>query len=382
VKGFVGMVSDAKKKFFIPTYEKVINAMHDLVCVTGADGRIVLVNAAMTKVLGVNIGDDCPFENNECECEGYCKFITEAKYSKHEITSSGRIYSVSMTPLFDDYGHCKYTMQTWRDITGEVHLRNKLQRQNDVLRKDLEVARSLQHSMLIDELPKVDNLAISTLYKPCDSVGGDFYDFFKIGEDKLMFYMADVSGHGVSAAMLTVFFAQAVSQLMYNRSKMIMPNEIIREVWSRFIGLGLEEHLYITSWVGVLDNKTGELTYCNAGHIASPVISTKDGHKRIEMPGFPISGWIEEPEFKSESITLEKETKLLLFTDGLTDALRLSSNKVNIYGGVSAAEDIAINHLTKDELDECLDNIWMDIREGMGSNELNDDVAMLLIEYK
>lgn len=376
------MVSDAKKRFFIPTYEKVINAMHDLVCVTGADGRIVLVNAAMTKVFGVNIGDDCPFDDEECMCDGYCKFISDAKHSEHEVTSSGRVYSVSVTPLVDDYGKCNYVMQIWRDVTGEFHLRNKLQRQNDVLRKDLEVARSLQHSMLIDELPQVDNLAISTLYKPCDSVGGDFYDFFKIGEDKLLFYMADVSGHGVSAAMLTVFFAQAVSQLMYNRKQMIMPSEIIKQVWSRFIGLGLEEHLYITSWVGVLDNKTGELTYCNAGHIASPVIAAKDGYKRIEMPGFPISGWIEEPEFKSESIILEKETKLLLFTDGLTDALRLSSNKVNIYGGVSAAEDIAINHVTKDNLEDCLDNIWTDIREGMGSNELNDDVAMLLIEYK
>ncbi len=375
------MGGDVKKTFFIPTYEKVINAMHDLVCVTGQDGRIMLVNAAMSKVLGVNIGDECPFEDKEHECVGMCRFITEAKHSEHEITKNGRIYKVSITPLFDDYSRCQYIMQIWRDVTGSFHLRNKLQKQNDVLRKDLEVARSLQHSMLIDALPKVDNIEISTLYKPCDSVGGDFFDLFKIGEDKLMFYMADVSGHGVSAAMLTVFFAQAVSQIMYNREQIIMPHEVIEQVWSRFVGLGLEEHLYITAWVGVLDGTTGKLIYCNAGHIASPVVSTKDEYKRIEMPGFPICRWTEDPVFKSDSIKLEKGTKLLLFTDGLTDALRLSGNKVNIYGGVTAAEDIAISHLTKDNFNECLDNIWADVREGMGSNELNDDVAMLLIEY-
>jgi len=376
------MSSNEKSTFFIPTYEKVINAMHDLVCVTGQDGRIMLVNAAMTKVLGVNIGDDCPYISDDHACSDLCKFITEAKYSESEISHSGRIYSVSITPLLDEMGRCKYVMQIWRDVTGSFHLRNKLQRQNDILRKDLEVARSLQHSMLVDEPPKAQNIEISTLYKPCDSVGGDFYDFFKIGEDKILFYMADVSGHGVSAAMLTVFFAQAVSQLMYNRQEMIMPHKLIEQVWARFVGLGLEEHLYITSWVGVLDGKTGELVYCNAGHISSPVIAMGKQHDRIEMPGFPICRWTDTPEFKSESIKLEKGTKLLLFTDGLTDALRLSGNKVNVYGGVSAAEDIAISHVTSDDFSECLNNIWDDIYEGMGSGELNDDVAMLLIEYK
>ena len=376
------MGGDVKKTFFIPTYEKVINAMHDLVCVTGQDGRIVLVNSAMSRVLGVNIGDDCPYSENELECEGFCKFISEAKYQENEITRSGRVYNISVTPLFDDYGNCRYVMQIWRDVTGSFHLRNKLQKQNDVLRKDLEIARSLQNSMLIDALPKATNIEISTLYKPCDSVGGDFFDFFKLGDDKILFYMADVSGHGVSAAMLTVFFAQAVSQIMYNRVKMIMPHEIVEQVWSRFVGLGLEEHLYITAWVGVLDGATGELVYCNAGHIASPVVATDEGYKRIEMPGFPICRWTEEPEFKSESMELKKSTKLLLFTDGLTDALRLSGNKVNVYGGVTAAEDIAINHVTNDEFNDCLENIWIDIREGIGSNDLSDDIAMLLIEYK
>ncbi len=376
------MGSDVKRGFYIPTYEKVINAMHDLVCVTGEDGRIVLVNAAMTKVLGVNIGDDCPYSKEEKDCPGFCKFIQDAKYTENEIVHSGRVYNISITPLIDDAGQCRYIMQIWRDVTGSFHLRNKLQRQNDILRKDLEVARSLQHSMLIDALPKVSNIKISTLYKPCDSVGGDFYDFFKIGEDKLLFYMADVSGHGVSAAMLTVFFAQAVSQLMYNREKMIMPHKLVEQVWSRFLGLGLEEHLYITAWVGVLDGKTGELTYCNAGHIASPVVAYEKKHERIEMPGFPICRWTDKPEFKSESMELSRGTKVLLFTDGLTDALRLSGNKVNLYGGVNAAEDIAINHLMEDDFDVCLNNIWTDIREGMGSNELNDDVAMFMIEYK
>lgn len=376
------MGRNVKKTFYIPTYEKVINAMHDLVCVTGQDGRVVLVNAAMTRVMGVNIGDDCPYIDEKHECNGVCNFILEAKHSEHEVKKSGRIYNITMTPLIDERGKCSYVMQIWRDVTGSFHLRDKLQKQNDILRKDLGVARSLQHSMLIDDLPQVENIEISTLYKPCDSVGGDFYDFFKIGDNKILFYMADVSGHGVSAAMLTVFFAQALSQLMHNRSEMIMPHKIVEQVWSRFVGLGLEDHLYITAWIGVLDGASGELIYCNAGHIASPVISNDAGYKRIEVPGFPISRWTETPEFKSGSIKLENGTKLLVFTDGLSDALRLSGNKVNVYGGVSAAEDIAISHLTQDKFEECLDNIWLDIREGMGSNELNDDVAMLLIEYK
>lgn len=376
------MGSKAKKQFFIPTYEKVMNSMNELVCVVASDSRVVLVNSAMTKVTGINIGDDCPYMGNEHKCDGACWFIKGAKYSEHEIIRNGRVYNISVTPMTNRQGECKYAMQIWRDITGEVHLRNKLQKQNDVLYKDLEIARSLQQSMLIDELPKAENIYISTLYKPCESVGGDFYDLFKIGEEKILFYMADVSGHGVSAAMLTVFFAQAVSQIMYNREKMIMPDEILKQVWWRFLDLGLEEHLYITAWVGVLDGLTGELVYCNAGHIASPVVATKEGNKRIEIPGFPICRWMEKPEFKSQSMVLDKNTKLLLFTDGLTDALRLSGNKVNVYGGISAAEDIAISHLTNDKFEECLENIWEDISEGMGSNQLNDDIAMLLMEFR
>ncbi len=137
------------------------------------------------------------------------------------------------------------------------------------------MARSLQHSMLKDELPDINNINITGLYKPCESVGGDFYDVFKIDDNQILFYMADVSGHGIGAAMLTVFFAQAVTQIMHNRTKSLPPDELLRQVWLRFISLDLAEHLYITAWVGVLDGSNGKLTYCNAGHIASPILSDK-----------------------------------------------------------------------------------------------------------
>ena len=171
--------------------------------------------------------------------------------------------------------------------------------------------------MLPYEIQNKKGVKFDMMYRPCEDVGGDFYDIFILDDDNVVFYIADVSGHGVSAAMLTVFFSQTVRSIMNTKKKDVEPSEVLNEVWQRFMNIDLQEHLYITAWLGVLNVKTGKLKYTNAGHIISPIMYDGITVKLLDVKGFPVCRWISEGNFPQGEMTIPKNGRILLYTDGL-----------------------------------------------------------------
>lgn len=362
----------------LPTYERAFHSIPELVCVVDRDARVVMANSALTRVTGVRSGDDCPTKGLYCNCNGRCTYLDKSINQKIEINRNGRIYLVSMNPMRERDGSYRFLLQSWRDITGEIHLKGKLTAQNQGLRKDLDVARRLQSSMLMESLPRLDKIRFGSVYQTCEQVGGDFYDVFTLNPHRVAFYMADVSGHGVSAAMLTVFFAQAIRSIMQSSDDTIQPSQVLTEVWRRFVALGVDEYLYITAWMAILDSDTQQLTYCNAGHIASPILSWDSNYERLEVPGFPVCRWTDNPGYHDVSTTLPDGARVLLYTDGLSDAWRKNKD-INLIESSETPDMIAIRHLIEDPFDQCVENIWNEITQGMDHDHLDDDVAMLLI---
>jgi sigma-B regulation protein RsbU (phosphoserine phosphatase) len=166
-------------------------------------------------------------------------------------------------------------------------------------------------------------------YVPSERIGGDFYNVFRIDENRIGFFIADVSGHGVPSAMITVFLKQEISYyakdvLDNGRYSVVRPGEVLRRFNRSFIETRIGEGSYFVTVVYcIYDVMRRELRVSIAGHHALPVIRRRDGRlESIDIRGFPI-GWFETDEDYEEQIYLmDSGDTLYLYTDGLLDAAR------------------------------------------------------------
>jgi sigma-B regulation protein RsbU (phosphoserine phosphatase) len=297
----------------------IIDAMNDMVRVITKEGRVALTNKAFDKKFAgsrATVGQRCYkvlHQDDECErCLAQEVFLYDVpqqlvrRYNK-------RVYSVTVSPLKDDEGKTVAAVEVFRDMTLDYNIKQNLLLQNAKMQKDLKLAHNLQQSLVKNILPEIDGYKLSAGFFPCEAVSGDIYDCI-LHNDKLLIYVADVSGHGVMPAMLSVFFSRTVRAAC--SLGLFRPAEILRYVQSEFMALDLSDSVYITGFLTIVDIKTGELTYANAGLPVEPILY--DGKvNRLFMGAPPISRWFEQPDFKGESIRLKPGHRLLLYSDGI-----------------------------------------------------------------
>ncbi|NLG37592.1 MAG: SpoIIE family protein phosphatase [Clostridiales bacterium] len=354
--------------------QHVMDSLADMTRVVNSRGETVWMNDRMRRILdGASPGDpEGGFEESPCA-------RAMVKGRAHSVTRRyrGRTYKVTASPLCDWEGGAAFAIEVWRDVTGEMRMRDRIISQNRKLTQDLLFARRLQQALLPDRMPKANQYFFDALYHPCEAVGGDFYDLFSVGDDTLVFYIADVAGHGVTAAMLTVFFSQTVRSVLHV-TRDAATDEVLREVSDRFSQMGLEEHLYITAWLGCLDIVTGRLRYSNAGHVAAPLLWDGNDVRPLELPGLPVCRWTEDARCRVGEAVLPPGGRLLLHTDGLSDAWR-SSGAAEELAGYESARELARSCLMTQPEEIVLPSLWDQVSRGMDEQDMTDDVAMLLI---
>jgi sigma-B regulation protein RsbU (phosphoserine phosphatase) len=199
-----------------------------------------------------------------------------------------------------------------------------LKRQNEDLLMSLKSAQKIQRSFLPYAFPKVKGLSCRTVYRARELVGGDVYNVFRIDEDTMGILMADVSGHGIPSAMITIFMKQEV---LYHSKQLhpgggysvTSPAELLKRVNKSFIenNIGEGGH-FVTAVYCTYSLSKGELKVSLAGHHALPIIRRQNGDSEVLwMEGFPI-GWFEDVEDYDERVfRIDKGDTLLLYTDGL-----------------------------------------------------------------
>ncbi|MEG2189604.1 MAG: SpoIIE family protein phosphatase, partial [Christensenella sp.] len=146
-------------------------------------------------------------------------------------------------------------VEVFRDITLDYNIKQNLLMQNAKMQKDLQLARKLQEALVQGALPKIggDDYELTAGFFPCEAVGGDIYDC-TVYDDKLVMYVADVSGHGVMPAMLAVFFSRVVRAACVTGH--FLPSEILDYAEKEYLELGLADSIYITAFITVVDLKT------------------------------------------------------------------------------------------------------------------------------
>lgn len=247
---------------------------------------------------------------------------------------------------------------------------------------DLAIAKAIQTSVLPSVFPPYPDRKEFELFASMSAakeVGGDFYDFFLLGEDTLGFLIADVSGKSIPGAMFMMTGRTIIKSLAESG---LSPAEVFT-VANEKLCEGNDAELFITAWMGYLDLKTGLVHVANAGH--NPPVLVRDGKAEFVVlrPGFVLAG-MDGMHYKEQTLQLQKGDILYLYTDGVTEAIDSGENqygedrlrKLLSFGGnypVPSDENGVAGAVCKLVSD--------DLQMFVNGAEQSDDITMLCVKY-
>ena len=191
----------------------------------------------------------------------------------------------------------------------------QVENEHKLIQNEMQIARNIQRGILVHDFIDDEHLSLHATLVPMQSVGGDLYDFYRDG-DYVTFIIGDVSGKGMPAAM---FMSATVTLFRATVKHHLSPNVIMGEI-NASLSANNSSMMFVTAFIGRLHLPTGELTYCNAGHL--PPLMVKDGQCRwFEMEkANVILGLDSTYRFTEQSTTLEHGEQIIVFTDGVTEA--------------------------------------------------------------
>jgi phosphoserine phosphatase RsbU/P len=239
------------------------------------------------------------------------------------------------------------------------------------LEQEMKIAAEIQQALL----PKM--LRAGTFFKaaaaslPCRSIGGDFYDYVDLPAGSLGFALGDVAGKGPPAALLSammqgIFSAQA--------STTDSPSQTISRVNLALYRRGIESR-FVTLMYGAM-RPDGRLTYCNAGHNPPLVISTTSQTIRRLECGGPIVGLFEAARFDEETVTLSPGDWLIVFSDGVSEAMSASGDEY----GEGRIVTVVEKH-KEVEPKQLLEALFADVRDFAHGAPQSDDITAMVLRY-
>ena len=245
---------------------------------------------------------------------------------------------------------------------------------NRRIEDELNIARTIQMAMLPKVFPPFMDRLDFNLYgmvNPAKEVGGDLYDFY-VRQDHLFFCIGDVSGKGVPAALVMAMTRSIFRSITAHDEE---PASIVRKM-NRALADQNTLNMFLTLFLGVIDCKTGELQYCNAGHNA-PAIMQKGEWKLLDVvPNLPLGI---EPEFvfTAQTTQLHRDDVLFLYTDGLTEA---ENSKHEQYSEQRMLR--ALTALTTNCPKEMVDSMESSVETFVNGAPQSDDLTMMAIRYQ
>ena len=240
---------------------------------------------------------------------------------------------------------------------------------------ELAFAKAIQHSALPSVFPPYPGrkeFDIHAAMYTAKEVGGDFYDFYFVDEDNLAFMIADVSGKGIPAAM----FMMQSKTLLKSCAESGMPIEQVFTTANEKLCEGNEAGMFVTAWMGLLNVKTGHMTFANAGH-NPPLIKRADGsfeYLRVKA-GFVLAG-MEGIRYRRNELQLNPGDVLYLYTDGVTEATDANEQ---LYGEERLLK--LMNGQAAVSARSVCERVKADVDAFVGEAEQFDDITMLCLRY-
>ena len=359
--------------------KSVLDYLNLGVYITGSDRRIMLWNRKAEEitghkaadVVGKHCHDDilmhvdtdghplctthlCPLHrsiilNKESE-KPVLVFATRADGTRVALT-------VNTAPLKDAQGNVIGGIEAFYDQTGSI--------------QDLQFARRVQRALMPETLPQPRNIRFEVCYCPHDLIGGDFYDVRQVAAGKYGFIVADVRGHGVSAALYTVLLKELAEQ---NQHLANMPHEFIGRM-NQGLSKYVVDESFATAFYGMVDDQSGLVLYTNAGHCVPFHYSPATGEVvKLETHGLPL-GILDEDAYESDTIALHPGDILFCYTDGILEVTDRDGNMIGDDGLIA---------ILKQELragsENLLDRTHRQVKHQCGEITLADDVLLMSVE--
>ena len=243
------------------------------------------------------------------------------------------------------------------------------------IKGDLAVAREIQQAILPRIFPpfpeEAVHMDIAASMNAAKDVGGDFYDFFRIDDDRIGFTIADVSGKGVPAA---IFMAVCRTLIRATGIRGVSPSECI-SYSNDLLSQESVNYMFVTIFYGIYNIRTGEVTYTNAGHNPPYLMKANGTVEILPMSKDIVAGAINGFQFSEETFQLERGDTLLLFTDGVTEAIDPDENEYD-----NERLKKLLQQCGKLSCQEIVDAVKADVKAFAGNAEQSDDITLMAMK--
>jgi PAS domain S-box-containing protein len=300
---------------------------------------------------------------------------------------------LSITPIRNAAGAVTHYVGIQSDVTARRKVEDalriantELRRANGIIKKDLEAAAKIQASFLPSRAPELDGVTVAWELIPCDELAGDTLNAFRLNDRYCAFYVLDVSGHGVQAALMSSTLNHLVAPEAVDTGEvssapdeseggvgLFAPVHVVTRL-NRQFPFDPEIGQYFTLVYGVLDIRTATFRFVAAGHPA-PVYVPAGGQRQIlRSNNFPI-GIVPEPSYEEVTVQMKPGDRMYLYSDGLVDVTDAREERFD-------AERLAekLDKLRPGSLEASLPSLLGQLREWSGKDSFDDDLSVLGFE--
>ncbi|MBU5613616.1 SpoIIE family protein phosphatase [Geomonas azotofigens] len=383
--GLISDISERKQaEESLRVQSAALEAAANAIVITDSDGIVLSVNEAFTRMTGYtleeSVGRDLGFLRSDQHgpelYQDLWATIMAGKTWQGEMVNrrkNGELYpeEQTITPVLDQDGHIRHFICIKQDIT-ERKVAEQALLQNTSMRKEMEIARQIQLSLLPAAPPLLTGIDCAGRCVPASHIGGDYYDILLHGE-RLDLVIADVSGHSVGAALIMVetrSVLRAQMPALDGPAQVVAAlNEILHDDLSR-------AELFITMSYLSYHRTSGRLRYSNAGH-PPPLLYRPDEERffQLDAEGL-ILGVQRRVAFDEPVIQVKKGDLLLLYTDGITET---QSHSGELFG-VDRLKGVLAREHRKSSV-AIIDAVLDALRDYTGNSSFDDDISMLLLKF-
>lgn len=245
--------------------------------------------------------------------------------------------------------------------------------ENETIKKELSVAASIQQKIIPEKLPEIEGYEVAGINIPSKEVGGDYYDCRILDNGNIALIMADVAGKGVPASLLV----SSLSASLHAYLEMNKPLDALAVKLNTLIFNSSPPDKFITCFIAILNPSTGELEIVNAGHNPSLIIRKGKKIEKIEAGGISFGMFDMGLPYQSKKITIEKGERLLMFTDGIPEAM----NELEDEYSEERLEEFYLNNCFNSASD-FINNLVADVKSFTKDTPQSDDITALYLIRK
>lgn len=254
-------------------------------------------------------------------------------------------------------------------------LSNQLKAAMADLDRELQVVGEIQRSLLPREMPQIEGFDIAAFYKTSARAGGDYYDFFPVAENEIGIIIADVSGHGTPAAVLMAI-THAIAHT--RPGKPYPPGELLAYLNHHLVKSYTTSGSFVTAFYAGLDTKTRKMEYASAGHNPPRLLRGKEIRSVDTTGGLPLGIFAGE-KFAEASMTLERGDLLLLYTDGITEAMSpAQAGGSRELFGLERLDEVLLGCASLDAKG-CIERVCSEVEKFTKNGALMDDQTLIAI---